>query len=360
VTTTAIPAAGPPGAAASAAGAAAPSTAAPSTTTPSTTTAASSTAAVLHSVSSLRAAGYTYDDVRHLLRGGALTPVRRGTYVAGTWPDDRHASHRLAVRAAAGDLGADAVVSHASAAVLHGLPTWCTPLDRVHVTKNRSSGGRRSRRVHLHVAALPPGEIVELAGVRVTSLLRTLADVTRSVPFEQGVVVLDAALAGGLVDPEELPDALHRMRRRRGVSLARRVAAFADGRSESVGESRSRVAIARVGLPPPTLQWQVRDAAGRLVGRVDFGWPEEGVVGEFDGRLKYGGVGYGRARYRQAGYEAGGPAGAERDAVEAVYREKRREDELRAQRLTVVRWSWADLERFEPVATRLARAIRDG
>jgi predicted transcriptional regulator of viral defense system len=308
--------------------------------------------AALHRTSSLRAAGYTYDDVRHLLRRGALTPVRRGAYVAGSWPDDQHAQHRLAIRAAVRELGADAVVSHTSAAVLHGLPTWRTSLDQVHVTKNRSSGGRRSPRVHLHVAALDPTEIVELGGVRVTSPLRTLADLARSVPFEQGVVVLDAALAGGLVDPEELPDALHRMRRRRGVSVARRAASFADGRSESVGESRSRVAIARAGLPPPTPQWEVRDAAGRLVGRVDFGWPEQGVVGEFDGRVKYG-----RGRYDSVG---SGQTGTEQDPGEVVYREKRREDELRARQLTVIRWSWADLERFEPVAARLERAIRDG
>ena len=39
-----------------------------------------------------------------------------------------------------------------------------------------------------------------------------------------------------------------------GVPDARRVVAFADARSESVGESRSRVAIALAGLPPPQLQ----------------------------------------------------------------------------------------------------------
>ena len=309
----------------------------------------------LHRTSSLRAAGYSYDDVRHLLRRGALTPVRRGTYVAGEWPEERHARHRLAVRAAMSELGSDAVVSHTSAAVLHGLPTWRTPLDQVHVTKNRSSGGRRSPRVHLHVATLATSEIVELGGVRVTSLLRTLADVARSVPFEPGVVVLDAAFAGGLVDPAELPDVLHRMRRRRGVSSARRAAAFADGRSESVGESRSRVAIARADLPAPVPQWEVRDGSGRLVGRVDFGWPEQGVVGEFDGRVKYGrtdGTGQGPA--------GRGPTAAERDPGEAVYREKRREDELRAQQLAVVRWGWADLEPFDRVAARLGRAILGG
>ena len=27
---------------------------------------------------------------------------------------------------------------------------------------------------------------------------------------------------------------------------------------------------------------------GRLIGYVDFGWPEQRTVGEFDGRVKYG------------------------------------------------------------------------
>jgi predicted transcriptional regulator of viral defense system len=294
----------------------------------------------LHCLSSLRAAGYSYDDVRVLLRGGSLTPVRRGAYLSGRWPDDLLARHRLAVRAAVRELGADAVVSHASAAVLHGLPIWLIPLDRVHVTKNRSSGGRRAPRVHVHVAALGPADVIDNAGIRVTSVARTIVDVARSVSFEKGVVVADAALSRGLVDGSDLADSLHRMRRRGGVPLARRVIAFADARSESVGESRSRVAIARAGLPPPTLQWEVRDEDGRLIGRVDFGWPEQRVIGEFDGRMKYG---------RQPDPDV--------TEGEAVYREKRREDELRAERLAVVRWGWEDLDGFEAVARRLRRGM---
>jgi hypothetical protein len=118
------------------------------------------------------------------------------------------------------------------------------------------------------------------------------------------------------------------------------VVAFADARSESVGESRSRVAIARAELPPPTLQWEVRDGDGRLIGRVDFGWPEQRVIGEFDGKMKYG---------RQSTGDV--------TEGETVYREKRREDELRAQRLAVVRWGWEDLEGFETVARRLRHGI---
>jgi hypothetical protein len=143
------------------------------------------------------------------------------------------------------------------------------------------------------------------------------------------VVTADWALAGGVVTPEELADAVARCKGWRGCPKARGVVAFADGRSESVGESRSRVAIARLGLPTPLPQWEVWNPYGQLVGRVDFGWPPWRVVGEFDGRTKYG-------RLLLPGQHPG----------EVVYQEKLREDELRAEQLTVVRWTWRDLTHF--------------
>ena len=60
-----------------------------------------------------------------------------------------------------------------------------------------------------------------------------------------------------------------------------------------------------------------------LVGYADFGWLPLKVLGEFDGRIKYGATGV--------------------DAAEAVWREKKREDRLRALGFEVVRWTWADL-----------------
>jgi hypothetical protein len=78
----------------------------------------------------------------------------------------------------------------------------------------------------------------------------------------------------------------------------------------------------RAGLPPPVPQWEVTDDGGPLVGRVDFGWPELRTVGEFDGRQKYG-------RLLRDG----------QSAADAVYDEKLREDALRAEGLSVVRWT---------------------
>jgi hypothetical protein len=271
--------------------------------------------------------------------------VRRGAYVLGPVPADVLGRHALAVAAAMGELAADAVVSHVSAAVLHGLRIWSLRLDRVHVTRSRRSGGRRGSLVHVHTAAVDPGEIVVIAGLRVTSLPRTIADLARTLPFEQSVVLGDAAMFHQRPDRASRADllaALDAVPRRPGTRAARRAIDFSSELSESVGESRSRVAIAGAGLPPPVLQWEVRTAAtGRFIGRVDLGWPDLRTVGEFDGLVKYG-------RTLHPG----------QDVAEVLVAEKLREDALRDADLGVVRWTWADLTDFGPTARRLRERFR--
>jgi hypothetical protein len=288
----------------------------------------------------LLGAGFAADEVRQRVRAGELVPVRRGAYARGALPSVPEELHLLRVRAALPDLAPEVVVSHVSAAVLLGLPTWGIALDRVHATRARRSGARRGRCLHLHAAPLEPGDVVEIEGIPVTSPARTVVDLARSVPFEQAVAVADRALQAGLVDPAGLADAVAGSTGRPGTPQARRVVAFADGRSESVGESRSRVAIAVAGLPVPVLQWDVASADGVWLGRADFGWPGRATVGEFDGRVKYG-------RLLRPGEQPG----------DAVFAEKRREDALRDAGLRVVRWTWPDLAAFAPVADRLRRAL---
>lgn len=288
----------------------------------------------------LHAAGFTSHEVRRFLRAGDLTAVRRGAYVLGAPPADGLQRHVLAVRATMSHLADDVAASHVSAAVLHGLPVWAIKADRVHVTRPRRSGGRAGARVHVHTAPLDPDEIVMVDGIPATGIARTVVDLARTEPFEQAVAVADAALHAGLA-ATELADAVLRATRWPGCPAARRVIAFADAGSESVGESRSRVAIALARLPAPLLQWEVFSPNGRLVGRTDFGWLQQRTVGEFDGQVKYG-------RLLRPGQEPG----------EVVFAEKRREDDLRDQGLEVVRWTWPDLGNFAPVAERLRRRFR--
>ncbi len=293
--------------------------------------------------SRLRAEGFSDHELRRMLRAGELSVLRPGAYVAGPAPDEPSGRHLLRVHAAVAVLSVGAVVSHVSAAVVHGLPVWGLPLDVVHVTRaRRRSGGRRGSRVHVHSAPLDPDEIVVVDGIAVTSVARTLVDLARLAPFEQTVVTADSALHRHLVDRPTLDAALERRPRWPGLPAARRALAFADPRSVNPGESRSRVAIARAGLPIPVLQWVVRTAAGLFVGEVDFGWPGLRTVGEFDGRVKYG-------RDLRPG----------QDPAEVLYAEKLREEALRGEDLGMVRWGWTDLgARFTPVAHRLRDRFR--
>ena len=82
----------------------------------------------------------------------------------------------------------------------------------------------------------------------------------------------------------------------------------------------------RWGLAPSALQFEVRRRSGGLVGRTDFAWEDRGVLGEFDGRVKYG-------RLLRPGQDPG----------DAVFEEKRREDAIRDEGWGVVRWVWSDL-----------------
>ena len=197
--------------------------------------------------------------------------------------------------------------------------------------------------MHVHVAPLHVDEIAMVDGVVVTSMARTVVDIARTVPFEQAVGRGRTRLwPGGLVGRPALAEALLRTTGWRGAPAARRAVAFADPGAESVGESRSRVAIMRAGLPRPVLQWEVPDRSGHLIGRTDFGWPALGAVGEFDGEVKYG-------RLLRPGQSPG----------DVVFTEKVREDRIRATELGMARWVWHELgPAFGPVAARIRAQFR--
>ncbi|QYN33115.1 hypothetical protein K1T35_31920 [Pseudonocardia sp. DSM 110487] len=89
---------------------------------------------------------------------------------------------------------ADGALSHVSAAVLHGLSTWGLPLDRIHRTRDRRTGGRVGNGVHLHAAPLTPDEVDEVDGLLVTSVARTVVDLARTAGFDAAVAVADSAL----------------------------------------------------------------------------------------------------------------------------------------------------------------------
>jgi hypothetical protein len=285
--------------------------------------------------------GYTADDLERMRRSGELTRLRRGAY---TWRAERDLSpedrHRQLIAGTVPQLRSSATVSHVSAAVLHGLPVWPEALDRVHLTRPRVGGGKARTLLRIHSSDLASDDVLLLDGIPVTSLARTVGDLGRHLPLDQAVAAGDRALRDGL-RPEELETVLDRSRGWPGSARALLMARLLDRRSESAGESVSRIRMHEAGLPAPEPQLSVYDERGRLVGRADFGWRDQKVLGEFDGRVKYG-------RLLKPG----------QSIEEVVYREKLREDALRDLGWRVVRWTWADLYPGDELVSRLRRALR--
>jgi hypothetical protein len=289
--------------------------------------------------------GLSSAEVERLLRCGAWVRIRPGAYAErATWvqktPEQQHLVRAQAVLRA---LAEPAALAHVSAAVAHGLPLWNADLSLVHVVRPaRRHGARVEAGVAHHSAQLPAEHLATAAGVPVTSLTRTVLDVSRSVAFESAVVTADAALHRGVVTPQALREMLFWMQDWPGARAAGRAIAFADPRAESVGESRGRVFCHVQGLPRPELQVEIVDDLGLLLARVDFLFREQRTVGEFDGRMKY------RA-------ETAGMPGED-----VVWLEKLREDAVRARGFEVVRFYWADFDRPRQLSRRFTDAFARG
>ena len=95
-------------------------------------------------------------------------------------------------------------------------------------------------------------------------------------------------------------------------------------------------------VPAPDLQVPICNADGEVRGTCDWGWLEHKLLGEFDGRSKYG-------RLLRPGQDPG----------DVVFAEKQREDELREiTGCAMVRLIWSDYDRPRVVRARFDRLLR--
>ena len=273
-------------------------------------------------------------ELRHVRRGAYADPVKEEL--------EPRIAHLELLEATIRQSSPDVVASHMSAAAVHGLPIWKADLDRVELIRNRPGGLKKRRYSRVRGLPLHVGEVVTVDGTVVTSLARTVLDLACALSMQKAVAIGDAALRMGL-DQSELDDALERGKGRHGIARARRSIAFLDARSESPGESVSRVIFFEIGVPRPELQRAVYGAAGEVVARCDFDWEGFGTVGEFDGKIKYG-------RELQP----------EQEIEDVLFDEKRREDAVRDSGKQVVRWIWADLYPPLELQARLERAFARG
>lgn len=218
------------------------------------------------------------------------------------------------------------------------------PLRRVSRIRSPSSGSETSS---AESVTLPPWTLGICTGPPGGFLLEPLAlavvDVVGRCSSRQAAVILDAVLGGrtrtgARLSYEELHDGIEaqpvRRRRRRAETALSNAAPAA----ESPGESVTRTVIEELGFPPPVIQSRIQ--IGHFMYRVDFEWPEIGVVLEFDGRVKYADPQLLRGE----------------NPAEVVIREKKREDRIRSTGRIVVRVTWGDVMRPERLEQLLLTA----
>ncbi|MDQ6657040.1 MAG: hypothetical protein M3Z00_02190 [Actinomycetota bacterium] len=232
--------------------------------------------------------GFTDAEIRRELSRGALTRICPGIYVDAQAYQTLTPSLQYTVRVRAEAARTPGlVVSHISAAALHGLPLVRTSLATVHFTRPGSNGSRRTKGRRVHVGDLPGGWRATAGGIDLTAVARTVVDVGRTHSTATAIAAADAALRLRLTDAVSIAAALTAARFCQGIPRAHRALRLVDGRAESPGETLLRLAIRGGGLPEPELQVEIRDEHGQFVGRTDLALLAYGILIEFDGRSKY-------------------------------------------------------------------------
>jgi very-short-patch-repair endonuclease len=282
----------------------------------------SATAAAQHGLitrAQLLGLGLGRGGIEHRIETGALHVVRRGVYAVG------HTALRPRARLLSATLfvGADAVVSHATAADLHEIRHSASA--RVDVTVPRHIRGPAGVRVH--IAALPPEHVTAVDAIPVTTVERTLYD--GSAIWRPPVLrrAMEAAEAARLVDWRTLEEMAAGGDRRRGIRALRAILS-----ERSIGERITRQELeARfldllraAALPLPATNLIVEGL------EVDCAWPGARLIVELDSRTHHG-------------------------TADAFERDRRRDRVLALAGWRVIRVTWRQLH-DEPEA--LARDLR--
>jgi hypothetical protein len=273
--------------------------------------------------------GWTDRELAAACRHGMLRHIRHGAYAPSSTYDAASEAerHLVLARAALSRQRGAVALTGISAAAAHRLSVFGHDLTNAELVRLDSGSSRHEVRTRHHVVRDDIAKHIGLVdGIPVTSPARTVWEVAVRSSLEAGVATADSALRLYPQLGDELTALGPTFASRPGSRRAREVLRLADGRSDSPGESYSRVTFHRFGVPMPELQHTVHDADGQVVGICDFYWEYDHHVGEFDGKIKYG-------RLLRSGESPG----------DAVFREKRREDRVRAQLLGMSRWVFADM-----------------
>jgi very-short-patch-repair endonuclease len=224
----------------------------------------------------LVADGYSAKSIRHKVAAGRLHPIYAGVYAVGRPALPQRGRWMAAVLAC----GPDAVLSHDTAAALWTIRPQSGHRIDVSLPAGLSRRPRRGIVIHRR-PTLTTRDITRRDGIPVTTPVCTLIDIAARLergPLEAAINEADKL---GLTDPEALRAALPLLARRPGV---RQIRELLDRRTFTLTDSE----LERRFLPLARSAELPRPVTGARVNgfKVDFFWPDIGLVVETDG-LRY-------------------------------------------------------------------------
>jgi hypothetical protein len=221
--------------------------------------------------------------LRRLHARGFVRRLLKGVYVAAQAPDGL----MLRARALALVVPKDSVVVDWTAVWLYtGMlpPNGHLSVPPVTLFRHAGRGRLRNDLCRSGERTFIPDDIQVVAGLQVTTPVRTTWDIGRFAHPDSAIGAMDALMRTGLVDRDEMLKGVRRFRRQRWVTRLRLLAPQVDPRSESPGESLLRLRwLVTPGMPPPQPQVPIFDDNGREVFRLDMGDPVLRYAAEYDG-----------------------------------------------------------------------------
>jgi hypothetical protein len=213
---------------------------------------------------------------RQILADGV--PLSRGLYMS------RAVEPLLAERchAWAKVLPADAAFGLGTAAALYGVMEDGSPT--VHAVMRPRQVLPQRPGLTVHLRQLQDEDVIEHAGLRITSGPQTFLDLAAVLPAHDLFVLGDSLMRLGRLNGDDLRRRLARAHRVRGVVRARRWAPHLSSGAASPRESMLRYWLLDSDLPAPEVQLPIMDSRGRRVARADLGYPQWKVALEYEGR----------------------------------------------------------------------------
>jgi very-short-patch-repair endonuclease len=124
-------------------------------------------------------------------------------------------------------------------------------------------------------------------GMTCTTPARTAYDLGRRLNGETAIIRIDALMNATKVPVEQVWSIAERYPGARGIRHLQATLRVVDGGAESPQETRLRLLLIESSLPRPATQIPVKNEYGKVVRRIDMGYPEWKVGVEYDGEQHF-------------------------------------------------------------------------